>query len=287
MGAKTLSYVVAIALATPAWAATTIVNRDDFVIASGFVQRLSSADNTIIEQDSFFQATDHGNSNVALTQSVSATDSGSINDTATDLQLVASGSGAASATSTLAFSGDTLTSYSLSGNYAGMLTTGTLNGYKPDANDPESHVEASAGGLYNSGISLITDAPLAYTMTVSQSERVGTVFNAGLIYLDVDGDGNEGPDDVTIQPYFVVGNSPDDQESKTVTGVLEPSLYPYRIFFFGNTGIGATTDNASFEASADFTSSFTVVPEPASMTLIAAVSLLLLRRRASVRPAMG
>lgn len=268
--------------ASVSWGASVIASRDDATFASGTVIRRDQANNTDYARDDFASGFDDAHSTVLPSQTASTSASGSINDTATNTQLVASGSSAASVTSEIAFSGANLSSYSLSGSFSGSITTGNLDGYEPDAGSPNAtYAIAEADGVYNSGLSLITDVALPYSMTVTLANRVGVVFNAGLIYLDFNNDTNFEPadGDVSIQDYFVIGNSPGDPDTLTKTGTLPASIHPYRIFFFGNTADGISDSDSQSVASADYTSTFSVVPEPASLALFAFTGLVLRRRR--------
>jgi hypothetical protein len=239
--------------------------RSDLVFVDAVIKRQDIGGGADYFSQPVYNGGDNFNGVLPDVHGISANGSGNIHDTASGTELVLSGQGAASVTSTLAYDGlAQLTSYSLSGQYSASVTTGTLAGYAPVGTPENTEVAFEASPGYNSGISIIVSgAPAEFSMTVAQTNSTGTAFNAGEIYLDFNNDGNfnNADGDIQIVPYFAIGGNATD----TRTGTLEPSTSPYRIFFFGNSFESTTSDDAVISDSADFTSSFTIVPEPSSV----------------------
>ena len=270
---------LALALSSAADAAMTTTRRSDLAWASGRMQRRDPGPGaTIYSDNELYNDSDSYNGVGPAVHSSSAADSGVMYDTDTETQLVVQGAGSSSVTSTLTYGLLGLDSYELEGQIASTAVTGDLSGYAPEDTPPLSESVYSSGPGYNSGISvLVTDFPLDFSMTVTLTNSTGTVFNAGLIYLDVNDDTNMNPvdGDISILDYFVVGGN----ETMTKYGTLQPSPFPYRVFFFGNGYDEVLTNNTTINSTSDFESVFTVIPEPASLALLAGSGLWLLRRR--------
>lgn len=211
---------------------------------------------------------------------ISSSSSGSIYDNATGAQLVASGNGSASATSSLLYSGGSLINYGVIGSYSSSLTTGTLSGYFPVGTPPDSEAVAEASPGYNSGISfLVSGSAYEYAITVAQSAATGTVFNAATFYLDANNDSNynAADGDLEIESYFVVsGNG-----TLTRTGVIAPSSMPYRLLFYGNIFNQTSSDDVTLTSSASYVSTMTLseVPEPTGLASLLLATLAMRRRR--------
>ena len=258
-------------------ASVDLVRRNDLATTSLVISRKTPDSSATFESSGVIGNSETFDGLTPLTNTTMRTDTGTLNDTDTDMTLVLRGDQSASVTSTLGYSAGTLATYALSGSYASSITTGTLAGFHPEVADPSIvTIEGSTG--YNSGISVIvTGAPVAFAMTVGQTNSVGTAFNAGEIYLDVNDDKSD-DGDPSIVPYFVISGN----DSATRTGTLQPSASPYRIFFFGNTFDRTQDDDAAvFDSSANFTSTFSLsaVPEPASLATLALVATIGGRRR--------
>jgi hypothetical protein len=263
-----LAFIAAALPSVMSHAGVLVSARNDLVFADATLKRQDIGGGTEYSQQPVFGTGDSFNGVLPDMHTISTSGSGTVNDTATNTQLVVTAQGAAGVTSTLAYDGlAQLTSYSLSGQYSASATTGTLAGYEPPGTpaNTETVFESSPG--YNSGISIVVSgAAVDFSMTVSQTSSSGTVFNAGEIYLDFNNDNNfnAADGDVQIVPYFAIGGNSSD----TRTGTLTPSTSPYRVFFFGNVSNSTTSDQMALSSSADFTSSFTIVPEPSSAVVL-------------------
>lgn len=262
--------------------AATITDHDDGVGAGGWLNIVDDLTDQNIYQEPAYNDDDFVTGNSI--QTATASSSGVYFDNQTGTWPVMSGEAFSTASSTVTDPSLSPFTYTVEGRYSGSFMTGLLDDFQPE--DPDNpgntfdqnatHVSAQSFPGYNSAISLIVDEDTPFMMQVSQSNGTDNAYNAGFIYHDLDNDQNETPGDVTIVPYFVVGNS----NTETVFGVLAASPDPYRIFFFGNVALSTTESDMSFSASADFYSVFTTnIPEPASMTMLALCGVALTRRR--------
>src|SRR5262249_10436338 len=135
-------------------ASVTITDRNDLVVSSATAQRYPPLGSDPISSDYVYSVFDNYNGLVPSPHTVTTTGSGSMNDTATNLALVASGSGSINATSSLGYdSGSSLNLYVVSGNYTSTIHSAALDGYLPSGVDPDSDPYVTGGGIYNSAIS--------------------------------------------------------------------------------------------------------------------------------------
>lgn len=279
MQVRFLAPLAVAAIATGADAAVTVTVREDLTIAGINVSRRPDANSSVKTiEDSVGSDVDSFSGLTPLTNSISSSTSDTRNDDATNTTLVVGGTAAVSATSTLSYSGGNLSTYTITGRYEANVTTGTLEGYRPNDAPAGQVTVVDVTPVYNSVIALVVDAATPFSISVAQSNTTGNAANAGLIYRDNNNDGNQNAGDDEIVPYFVVGGV----DTLTRTGTLAPNTAanPYRIAFFGNLIESTTADGVTINSSADYTSTFSVaVPEPASLAAATLLGAGLLRRR--------
>jgi len=263
--------------------ATTVVDRDQVVQTWLNVARRDAGGGgtTHVQQDVYFD-TNGANTIAPDLQTTSANGTGALNDTATDSVLVAEGSGSGVVATTLAYNGLDLASYAITGSLAASFQTETLAGYQPTFPGPEVNVQAVT--VSNAAFSFTTNVPVPYSISASQFNTVGTLFSGARLFLDVNGDQsfNVVDGDISIEN---VGLSADGSE--THTGVLLPSVFEYRVFYSANTFGATISDNKALASSGQFAGNFTVVPEPAALSMVALAGLALRRRQISHRANRG
>ncbi|CAN5691182.1 hypothetical protein BH09PLA1_BH09PLA1_33390 [soil metagenome] len=264
------------------WSPAGIVatSRNELAIAQAQVGRRLLSDGTVVSATPLYNDAQFDQGLTPLI-TLNSSASGTVNDTATDQTLVATGSGSVNLSTTLSSSGGQFVSYTGSGNYGSSVTTGTLAGYEPPGTPPDTEAFVQATPVYNSGLSLVVSgAPINFSMSVSQSGSSGVVFNAGFLFLDANDDGgfDPGDGDIEVVPYFVVGGD----SVETRMGTLAPSASPYRVSFFGNVFDDTTSDGVTLNSFANWTTSF-AVPEPASASVAALLLAGAARRRRARR----
>src|SRR5690349_1605160 len=142
-------------------ASVVLSERDDLVSASATAQRYPPLGSDPISSNDVYSVFDSFTGLLPTPHTVTTSGSGSMNDTATNLALVASGAGSANATSSLSYDGaSNLSLYTVTGSYNSTIHSAALAGYLPNNIDPNTDPYLAGGGVYNSGISFIlSDLP--------------------------------------------------------------------------------------------------------------------------------
>ena len=261
-------------------AAVVLTNRQDSVVAGGFLNRQLTQSVGTVASDVVARDFQSQNAPTPGTVTLAAQASGSYSEGGT---LVATAAGRSGVTSSFDAVGDDLR-IDINGSNATMLTADNLPAYRPDATAQPSQVLLFSEGGYNSDFSFVTTLGGTYSVTASLSDFTGVFgdqFNGALIVFDSAGDGTFA---TSIQPNFSVAAD----GSATRTGTLAASANRYRVLFFGNPGRLLRAGDAPVDTRATYGGAFrfTAVPEPttAGMILFGAVPLLL-RRREGEAPA--
>jgi len=266
-----------VGLGTVANGAISVVERDQVVQSWLNIQRRDPGPGGTIyvEQDVYF-GSNGANTILPDIQPTTISETASLNDTLTDMVLVAEGSGLGFLSTTLSYNGSDLASFTQTGILEGYINTGTLAGYQPSFSGSEVYLRGVS--LSNASFSFTTDVPVPYSISAIQSDTVGTLFSGAQLYSDVNGDKSYDvlDGDISIESF---GFSADGSEMHS--GVLPASPFEYRVFFGANTFDETTTDNVvAMASSGEFTGAFTVVPEPTTLFLLSlGMPLLLARRR--------
>lgn len=134
--------------------------------------------------------------------------------------------------------------------------------------------------LYNSIFRFrVSDLPADFDMEVTLSNGVGTVFNDGFLFEDLNGNGflDFGDEPILADMTLVSQNG-----ISTLSGTLPPSPNQYVVIFFGNTFNNVSGAGDTFNSGANYTAQLTVtvIPEPsAALPALVMASLALRRRR--------